>query len=263
MKKTLIISVIFAVVVIVVLIVFFTSIDRIVAAAIERYGSLATQTDVQVSDVTIKLQSGEGSVKGLKIGNPSGFSTSYAFTLKDVSIRIDPSTVTKDIVVIDRILVSTPHVVYEINDSGQANINVIHQHIKQFQGRSAPDATGEEKKEESGVKLLIRQLEIEGGRVDVHIPVQPEPLTATMPRIEIANLGSGGAPPREIAARILSVLVQNVGPAVAQSGVERYLGKDLDEMKGQIRQQMEEKAGKAAEGATQKAGETLKKFLGK
>lgn len=263
MKKILIILGVIAVVIIGILIVVLTSLDRIVAAAIEQYGSMATQTDVNVSAVTIKLKSGEGAVKELKIGNPSGFVTSNAFTLGDISIKIDPSTVTKDIVVIDRILISKPHVTYEINDSGKANINVLNQNIKQFQGKGTPETTGHEEKEESKVKLLIRQLEIEGGQVDVHVPVQPEPLTAKMPRIEIANLGSGGASPREIASKILSVLIKNVGPAVAQVGVEKYLGKSVEEMKGRIQKKIDEKATETVEGLSKEAGEAVKKFLGK
>ena len=263
MKKAIIIVGILVVIIIGVIIAVFTSLDRIVAAAIEKYGSMATQTSVKVSDVAIKLTSGEGSVKGLAIGNPMGFSTPDAFTLGDISIKIDPSSVTKDVIVIDRILISKPHVTYEINDSGQANINVINKNIKQFQGESAPAAAKEEEKGQSKVKLLIRRLEIEGSQVDVHIPVEPEPLTAKMPKIEMSNLGSGGAPPGEIAATILAAIVKNVGPAVAKVGVDKYLGKSVDEMKAQVQKQIEEKAGKAVEGLSEKAGDTFKKLLGK
>jgi hypothetical protein len=262
MKKMLVILGIIAVIVIGGLILLFTSLDSIVTAAIEHFGSMTTKTEVKVSSFTLKLKSGEGSVKGMYIGNPSGFTTSNAFTLGDISIKIDPSTVTKDVVVIDRIFVSKPHVTYEINDSGQSNINVINENIKQLQGRSAPEATREEEKDKSAVKLLIRQFEIEGGQIDVHIPVQPEPLTAKMPRIELANLGSGGEPPGEIAAKILSALVKNVGPVVAQVGVEQYLGKSVEEMKGQIQKQIDEKAGEAAKGLSQEAENAVKKFLG-
>ena len=194
MKKTIIILGIIAVILIGVLIVLFTSLDRIVAAAIEHFGSAATQTDVSVSSVNIKLKSGEGSVKALKISNPSGFSTPNAFTLRDISIKIDPSTVTDDIIVIDRILVSRPHVTYEINKSGRANISVINENIKQSQGKGAP----EKKKDKTNIKLMIRRLEIEDSQIDVHTPVQSEPLVVKMPRIEIENLGKGGAPPGEI-----------------------------------------------------------------
>ncbi|MGE5893616.1 MAG: hypothetical protein ACM34I_06130, partial [bacterium] len=42
-----------------------TNIDSIVKAAIEKYGSEVTKTDVRVSSVKIKLSSGEGAVSEL------------------------------------------------------------------------------------------------------------------------------------------------------------------------------------------------------
>jgi hypothetical protein len=259
MKKTLIILGIFAVILIGILILFFTSLDRIVAAAIEHYGSVTTQTDVSVSSVNLKLKSGEGSINDLKIANPAGFSTPYAFTLGDISIKIDPSTITNDTIVIDSIIVSSPKVTYEINESGRANISVINEHIRQSRGEGAQ----EKSKDKSNLKLVIRRLEIEGSRMDVHVPVQPEPLIAKMPHIEITNLGKGGAPPGEIAAEILSVLVKNAGVAAAQTGVEKYLGKSIDEMKGELQKQLGKEAGEAVEGLSEKAGEEVKKLLGK
>jgi hypothetical protein len=240
-----------------------SSLDRIVAAAIETYGSKVTQTDVTVSSVAIKLKSGEGSIKGLKVGNPSGFSSPEAFTLGDITVDLDTSTITKDVIVIDRLQITGPHVTYEINKSGQANINVINKNVKQLQGESAPAAAPEEEKGESAVKLMIRKLVIEGGQIEVYIPVKPEPLTVKLPKIDVANLGSGGAPPREIASDILSVILKNVGPAVQKVGVEQYLGKNVEEMKGQLQKQMDEKAGEAVKGMSEKAGEAINKFLGK
>jgi len=67
----------------------------------------------------------------------------------------------------------------------------------------------------------------------------------------------------EITAEILTVLVKNVGPAVTRIGVEKYLGKSIKEMKGQIQKQIGKKTGEAVEGLSEKAGEELKKLLGK
>jgi len=262
-SKILVLIVLVVVIVVAGLVYVLSSLDRIVAAAIETYGSKVTQTDVKVSAVTIKLKSGEGSIKGLRVGNPSGFTSPDAFTLGDITMDLDTSTVTKDVVVIDRIQISRPHITYEINKSGQANINVINENIKQLQGGSAPGAAPEEDKGETAVKLMIRQLEIEGGQIDVYIPVKPEPMTATMPKIEIANLGSGGAPPREIAAQILKVLVKNVGPAVKKVGVDQYLGKSIEEMKVQVQKQIDEKAGDVVKDLSEKAGGAINKLLGK
>jgi hypothetical protein len=260
-SKILILIILVVIIVVGGVVYVLSSLDRIVASAIETFGSKATQTKVTVSAVKIGIKSGEGSVTGLKVGNPSGFTSPDAFTLGDITVNLDTATVTKDVVVIDRIHISGPHVTYEINEKGQANINVINNNIKQLQGEK-PDTAPKEEKGETAVKLMIRHLEIEEGQIDVHIPVKPEPLTATIPKIEIANLGSGGAPPREIAAQLLSVLVKNVGPAVKQVGVDQYLGKSIEEMKGQVQKQIDEKAGEAVKDLSETAGGAVKKFLG-
>jgi hypothetical protein len=48
----------------------FSRLDRIVAAAIERYGSEATGTKAEVSSVRIRLKAGEGSIRNFSIGPP-------------------------------------------------------------------------------------------------------------------------------------------------------------------------------------------------
>ena len=60
MKKILIILGIVAVIAIGGIIILFSSLDSIILAAIERFGSMTTQTDVRVSSVSLKLKSGEG-----------------------------------------------------------------------------------------------------------------------------------------------------------------------------------------------------------
>ncbi|MEW6599442.1 MAG: hypothetical protein AB1499_00585 [Nitrospirota bacterium] len=259
MKKNLIIFGIIAAILIGALVLFLTSLDRIVAAAIEHYGSETTQTGVDVSSVRIKLKSGEGSVRSLKISNPSGFSSPNVFVLEDISVKIDPASVTKDVIIIDRVLVSRPHVTYEINESGRANINAINENVKRSQGKG----TKEKQKDKSGVKLLIRRLEISDGQINVRTPVMKEPMVVKMQRIELTNLGKGGAPPGDIASDIILELVKEAGLAVAQAGVEKYLGKGIDEMKGQLQKQIGSEAGEAVEGLAEQAGEEMKKLLGR
>ena len=56
-----------------------SNLDSIVKAAIESYGSEATQTTVRVGKVQLKLTDGSGSISGLTVGNPKGFAAAQAF----------------------------------------------------------------------------------------------------------------------------------------------------------------------------------------
>ena len=62
------------VIIIAAVVYLWSSLDSLVEAAIEKYGSQATKTNVEVGGVKLSLTSGAGSVKGLQVGNPTGFS---------------------------------------------------------------------------------------------------------------------------------------------------------------------------------------------
>lgn len=243
--------------------VFFvlSSLDRIVAGAIEYYGSGATHTDVSVSSVKIQLREGEGSVKGLSIANPPGFSTPDAFNLGAITIRLDTGSVTGDPVVIEEIRVSRPQVTYEIDAKGRSNINTLKDNLQRSpkQTKSTQEPGGKKK------NLAIRKLIVEEGRLDVRLAVRPgEPLTVNLPRIELSDLGGAeGLPPDRIAKEVLTVLMRDVGSAAATAGVNKYLGKDIEEIKREMKRGVQDKVSESLESATKETGDTLKKFLGR
>jgi len=240
-RKILIIIGVVAVIIIGSVIIMLTSLNRIVAAAIERYGSMVTQTKVSVSSVDISLTAGTGSISGLTVGNPSGFSGTEAFQLGNISAKIDTGSITKDMAVIDNITISGPNILYEINESGKSNINIIKKNVQQFQGqgpsgktenqKKGTEKTGKAEKTEKSVKLLIRKLVIDKGKIDVRIAALDKPLSVPLPTIVLSNIGGkGGASPEEVGAEILTALTNEVGSAASRVGVDKYLGKTIDEI---------------------------------
>lgn len=239
-----------------------SNIDSIVKAGIEKYGSMATGTDVRVASVKIRLRAGEGSIGGLSIGNPSGYSGREAFSLKDITIAIDTGSITKNPIVIKKISVLAPNVSYEVNESGKANINEIKANLESYQG-SKP---AKEEKAESGKKILIRDLVIDEAQVNVKVAALPEEesMSAKVPRIQLTNVGGkGGATPEEIALQVLRPLVNQAVQAAARAGAEKYIGKSAEEAKKLLEEKAGEKLGTAGEGAAKAAGEAVKKLLGK
>lgn len=238
------------------------NLDAIVEAAIEKYGSKATGTDVEVSTVKIKLKAGEGLISGLSIGNPSGFSAPSAFDLEDITIVIDSASIAKDPVVIDKVVVSAPRITYEINESGEANIGRIRKNVQLYGEQSKPSEKG---KAEGGKKLMIRSLVIEGGEVDVRVAARPDkPLSAKLPRIHLKNVGGeSGAAPGDIALQILKPLVNGAAQAAARTGVEQYLGKNVEEVEKMLQEGAQEKLGTKAEEAAKGAEGAVKKLFGR
>ena len=233
-----------------------SSLDSIVAAAIENVGTQVTGTSVQVSSVNIDLKSGQGAINELRVANPTGFSSPNIFNLGEISTKIDLTSIGEDPIIIDEIKIQSPQVVYEINNSGKSNVAVLQDNIAQSKGSGGAKS---ESKTGSGPGLVIRRLVIDSGQIDAKVAALPnKDLSAKLARIELTNVGAekGGATPAQIAATITSAILKGVGPAVANLGLNQYLGKDLE---GEIKKE----ATKSLDEAAEKGKEKLKGLLGK
>lgn len=206
-----------------------TNIDSIVKAAIEKYGSEVTKTDVRVSSVKIKLSSGEGAVSELTIANPPGFSSPYVFSLAKIRARIDARSVTGSPIVIDEIIISSPHAVSEITASGASNINILKRNVQQsMQETEKKEPKG--KKHDKETRYHIRRLVIESGRINVRVAaLGDKPETLTLRRIEMTGIGKGGgATANQVAEQVLSSLLEEVALSAARHGAEQYLNREMD-----------------------------------
>ena len=248
------------VIIIVAAVYLWSSLDSLVEAAIEKYGSQATQTKVEVAGVKLALTSGEGSIQGVQVGNPSGFTRKNIFTLGEISVAIDPKTVTNDVVVIDKILIQAPQVFYEINDKGKSNVDVLKSNLQSASTGKPDKAADSDTSESKEVKLIIRKLIINKGEIDARIAAlgDKKDMSANLPRIELTDLGkkSGGATPAKVAEEIVNVLIKKTGSAVAELGVQKYLGATAEEAKAKLKAQAEEAIG-------DQVGDKIKGLFGK
>lgn len=230
MKKTMIGVAALAVIVIAAVLFLLSNLDNIVKGAIEDYGSEATKTSISVANVSIKLEAGEASISGLNVGNPDGFSDPNIFELGKITTRIDTSTINQNPIVIDEILISAPTVVYEINQSGVSNVDMLKKNLGSGGGQSPSSAEsgGEE------LKMIIRKLVVEGSTAKVRIAaLGDKQQIVSLPPILMTDVGkkTGGATAAEVAQLLSSRLLGNVKGSVANLGVNQYLGKSADAFK--------------------------------
>ena len=166
MKRKLLIAAIALLIVIAGVAVFlYNSIDPIVKSAIERFGSDITGTEVSVGSVDISLESGRGTIRGVKVGNPDGFSSHRAFALGEITVDIDVASLNKDPIVIEEIRILAPEVRGELDEKAEANLGVIREHVEAYKaGASQPPAD----KRDSGYEkhFVIRKLVFEQGRLE-------------------------------------------------------------------------------------------------
>src|SRR5271154_2939428 len=111
----------------------WTNLDRIVAAAIEKYGTAAAQADVRVSGVSLAPTSGEGKMSGLSVDNPKGFSSNKAISLGSIQVQLDPHSITgTGPIIIHQIAITQPQVAYELTNGGDSNLQTIQHNAQNY-----------------------------------------------------------------------------------------------------------------------------------
>jgi hypothetical protein len=224
-----------ALVVVAVVAIFLFS-GSILKTIIEDTGTKATQAKVTLDNVSLSPMSGEGSLKGLVVGNPAGFKSAQAFKLGEVSLKVDTATITNDVIVVKEVVIAGPDVTYELSDTGDDNIRVIQKNTQAFAGGgksggsapsgkpapSEPAVKGEKEK-----KVVIENLYVRGGKVSVTASaLGGKPLATALPDIHLTNIGksSGGATGAEVAEQVIGAIAKSAQSAVSKIGADQLKG---------------------------------------
>lgn len=212
------------------------SLDAIVEAAIEKYGSEITGTAVRVGSVELALREGRGTLRDVTIANPSGFSSGDAFRLGEITLDIDPGTITGSPVVIDRVTVAGPEVSYELDDKLGSNIQKILDNIERYAGSSDGGSSGasEPADNEDEILLSVVQFAFKDGRVTADATaVGGEAFEVKLPPLAMRNLGgTRGAPPGDIGSQVLEAYTEVVIETVARKQAKKQIDKLLDDKVG-------------------------------
>jgi len=203
-----------------------------VKSAIEQYGSEITGTRVRVGSVKITLTEGRGTIRGLRIGNPSGFSSNDAFSLGEITLDLDPGSITKNPVVIETLTIAAPQVRYEMTANAKSNVDAILANIKKYQG----SGRGQPAAEESGgepLKLKVQKFTFQDGKVDVDVTELAgagKDTSVALPALTMKNLGGkSGAPPGDIGAEVTRKYSEKIVAAVAKQQLQSRAGKMLED----------------------------------
>ena len=220
-RNLILIAVAVATLTVAALYVFVLNLDGIVERAIEKYGSAAAGTAVRVDGVTIGLQAGRGSIHGLTVANPPGFSSEPLFALGEITLDLDTASLTAKVPVIEVIKIAAPHFLYQLNGQGASNLGVIQKHLQKGGGKAQPASDGEP------VRLKIKRLTIAGGKGMVDLSAfGGKRLQATLPPIVLTNLGgSKGITAEELSRTVLNALIRALEEAAARQGAEQLLRK--------------------------------------
>jgi len=254
-KSALIIGGILVVVIAAGVIVLLQNLDSLVEAGIEKYGSEAAGTKVAVQSVKISLREGSGTVSGLSVANPQGYSQAPVFTLGEIVLDLDTATLTEKVPVVEEIRIGQTRFLFEINARGVSNLDVLKKNLKQSSASSGK--TEGTKSESAPLKLRVTRLSTAEGTGTFDLTaVGGKVLEARVPAITLTNIGGkDGITPENLSDVVLTALLKELEKAAARQGVERILRDKLGDRGAEVEKRIDEKLGTGA-------SDQLKKLLG-
>ena len=182
------------------------SLDGLVKSAIEHYGSAMTGAGLKVGAVEIRTTDGQSVIRDLEIGNPAGFKTSYALKVAKIDVVVDMSTLTTDVVVIRKIVIATPNVIYEKGEA-MTNFDALQKNITDYLGPAKSEMnTG-------GKKFIVDQLIISNAKAEASAPILAGKTVAVpLPDIVLNDIGraKGGVTSGELGQVIANALKQKL-----------------------------------------------------
>lgn len=219
----IIMGLLFKVVIIVVLMAagLYFSLDYIAEFGLEVWGTWAAGTRVSVSLVDIDFFKGKGTVNGVEVSAPTGFSDEKALRVKSVDFKLDLQAFRATPLVVDHVVVDGPEVMYTRNGSGTSNIETILNNIDQFLNKRLEQGQTEAKK----LNVRIRRFTVKNGSLAVKPGNLPGKLQVVrLPSVTLTNVGGrdGSAP-----ARLGKIIASTFGRAILKTasgrGLESYL----------------------------------------
>jgi hypothetical protein len=204
------------------------NLDAIVKRGIAHYGSQMTQARVAVEAVQIHGTDGSGVVRGLVVGNPAGFRTDHALRVAAIEVAVDMRTLADPVVVVRRIVVDAPDVIYEQGDT-ITNFDAIQQNIARTLG--TPSGGSAAAKDAPPRRLIVDELVIRRARAQASAAgLAGRTVSATLPDITLRGVGraQGGVTPAQLGQIVARALSQRLVASLS-FGAVRSLG---DRVKG-------------------------------
>ncbi|APW42321.1 hypothetical protein [Rhodoferax saidenbachensis] len=200
------------------------NLDDIAKSAIQNYGSAMTLAKVKVGTVQLSPTTGKGSIRDLSITNPKGFKTSHALKVGRIEVDVDISTVTDKVIVIRKIAIEAPDVVYEKGDP-LTNFDALMRNITLYIGESTPSSSS------SGRKLIVDSLTIRNAKAQATAPLlSGKTVTVDLPDITLKNVGraQGGVTPGELGGIVANALRDRLAATISFNRLWQSGGQMLD-----------------------------------
>lgn len=190
----------------------------IVKTGVNNFGPQLTQSKVVLAGARISPLTGSGTLSGLAVGNPRGWSEGNAFYLGTIHVNVDPFSVFGDSVVINEITIDQPEFSYETKIVA-SNIKDLLDNIEDFTGAGGKTAATKEGKP---IKFIVKKFRMTNGKATLGIGATALPVP--LPPVSVDDLGvaEGGITADQLAGvltqKMLGSVVAGTANALSQLG---------------------------------------------
>ncbi len=206
------------------------SLDARVARAIEDSVSRSLGAEASVAGVDLTLTEGRGTIRGLTVANPEGFSDADLFRFDEIDLRIDAASVGEQPFRVTAVRIGESTVRFEVTESGDSNIEHVVHHLSAHKPKDDETQSGGEPQ-----RVAIEALRFDGGEILVWREGDDEPETVKLPPLEMSDLGGeDGATGGELSREIARVFTRRVVAATAGHELGRAVGKELGDTAGEV-----------------------------
>jgi uncharacterized protein involved in outer membrane biogenesis len=201
------------------LVVLTFFLGSIVKAAVNKYGPGFTKTTVELADARIFPLTGNGSIRGLTVGNPSGWRSDRAIYLGEARLSIAPLSLWRDHVVINDILIDQPEFVYETKIFS-SNLQDLLKNIRSAAGPAPEAAAVATAKASPPRRYEIKRLRLQNGKVTIVLGASST--SVPLRSLTLTDLGTkeGGLTAGQLAAVATRDVLEQVLAAAAASGAK-------------------------------------------
>ncbi len=219
-----------------------------VTSGVNTLGPKLTGTTVTLEKSFISVLNGQGSLTGLTIGNPDGWSDRDLAKLGKVHVDIAPMSLLGETLVIEEVVIEAPEFSYETK-LVTSNVKELLKQVEQALGASGKDsgeAPPAEETAESTQRLInLQRFVLRDGKVTIGAGLSA--VTVPLPDLELNDLGTPekGLTGREIALAVTREITADI--VVAATGALKTMGTT---------------SGASAADGVKKVGESIKGLFG-
>ncbi len=234
----------------VILLVLF--LDGMIKKGVETVGPSLTQTTLRLDGVSLSLLGGSASLRGLHVGNPQGYKGPTALEADHISVKLSPSSLFSDKVVIHSLRLDAA----TINVEGSPNDNNLTKILANVQSAVPSSQSTQPSGTSAGKKLQVDDLVISNTKVNLAFPLLGgKGTTVALPDIHLTGLGQGpeGISPAALVQQVMTEVTGSV-TSVATVALKSLGGVVTDTVKD---------LGKGAVDGIEKAGKGIKDLFKK